>query len=98
VVELSARVSPSGVLTVEVDDRGPGFPTEFLPHAFDRFHRAGDDRSRDEGGTGLGLSIVRAIARAHGGEAVATNRPGGGATVRIELPVVGRRPADARVH
>jgi signal transduction histidine kinase len=35
----------------------------------------------------LGLSIVRAIATAHGGDAVATNRPGGGAAVAITLPI-----------
>jgi hypothetical protein len=96
VVELSAGLARPGVLTIEVDDRGSGFPVEFLPHAFDRFHRAGDARSRDDGGTGLGLSIVRAIVRAHGGEAVASNRPGGGAAVRIELPAVAVRPTDAR--
>ena len=88
VVELSAGVARPGVLTIEVDDRGPGFPVDFLPHAFDRFHRAGDARSRDDGGSGLGLSIVRAIVRAHGGKVAATNRAGGGAAVTIELPAV----------
>ena len=38
------------------------------------------------GGSGLGLAIVAAIARAHGGEAGAADRPGGGADVWIELP------------
>ena len=97
VVELSAGVARPGALTIQVDDRGPGFPVDFLPHAFDRFHRAGDARSRDDGGTGLGLSIVRAIVRAHGGRTVAYNRPGGGAAVRIELPAVGVTPVDAPV-
>jgi signal transduction histidine kinase len=92
VVELRAGVARHGVLTIEVDDRGSGFPVDFLPHAFDRFHRADDARNRDDGGTGLGLSIVRAIAVAHGGEAVASNRAGGGAAVRIELPAVGVTP------
>ena len=77
VVELTADLPRPGTLVIEVGDRGPGFPADFLPHAFDRFHRAGDARSRDDGGTGLGLAIVRAIAQAHGGRAVARNRPGG---------------------
>ncbi len=75
------------VLVIEVRDRGPGFPGEFLPYAFERFRRAGDARDRADGGTGLGLAIVASIARAHGGRAVADNHPDGGARVRIELPV-----------
>ena len=85
-VELVAAAPRPGVVTVEVADRGPGFPVPFLPHAFERFHRVESSRSRDAGGTGLGLSIVRAVARAHGGDAVAANRPDGGAAVTIELP------------
>ena len=43
-------------------------------------------RARGRGGAGLGLAIVAAIARAHGGEAGAADRPDGGADVWIELP------------
>lgn len=78
----------SEVLVIEVRDRGPGFPEEFLPHAFERFRRAGHARDRADGGTGLGLAIVASIARAHGGRAVADNSPDGGARVRIELPFI----------
>jgi two-component system OmpR family sensor kinase len=74
------------VLTIEVRDHGPGFPAEFLPHAFERFRRADPARDRADGGAGLGLAIVASIAAAHGGGAVADNHPAGGARVRIELP------------
>jgi two-component system OmpR family sensor kinase len=87
-VEITAGIPAAAALVrIEVADQGPGFPPEFLPHVFERFHRAEAARSRDAGGTGLGLSIVRAIAEAHGGRAVAANRPGGGASVTIELPI-----------
>ncbi|MGH3832130.1 MAG: sensor histidine kinase [Pseudonocardiaceae bacterium] len=86
VVEITATATPAGTVTIEVADRGAGFPPEFLPHAFDRFHRAQAARTRDTGGTGLGLSIVAAIAEAHGGRVTARNRPGGGACVTLELP------------
>jgi two-component system OmpR family sensor kinase len=67
VVELTAGANSTGMITVEVADRGPGFPVKFLPTAFERFHRADAARTRDGGGTGLGLSIVAAITEAHGG-------------------------------
>ena len=69
-----------------VTDAGPGFPADFLPHAFERFRRPDDGRARADGGAGLGLAIVEAIATAHGGTATASNRPGGGAAVRLLLP------------
>ena len=75
-----------GTLEVSVSDSGPGFPPEFLPHAFERFHRADSARARQHGGAGLGLAIVKAIAEGHGGHAEAANRPDGGAVVRLLLP------------
>ena len=73
-------------LVVEISDDGPGFPADYLPHAFERFRRPDSGRARADGGAGLGLAIVSAIARAHGGRATAANRPGGGAVVTLELP------------
>jgi two-component system OmpR family sensor kinase len=73
-------------VAVAVSDAGPGFPAEFLPHAFERFRRADPARARQHGGAGLGLAIVEAIARGHGGRVEAANRPGGGAVVRLILP------------
>ncbi|MDQ1427112.1 MAG: two-component system, OmpR family, sensor kinase [Acidimicrobiaceae bacterium] len=75
-------------LVIAVSDSGPGFPPEFLPHAFERFRRADAARAPQDGGAGLGLAIVQSIAQAHGGRAVAENRPGGGAAVRLQLPVI----------
>ena len=74
------------VLVIEVRDRGPGFPPDFLPDAFERFRRPDQGRARSAGGAGLGLAIVRAIALAHGGSVTAGNLPGGGAVVRLEIP------------
>jgi signal transduction histidine kinase len=78
-----------GRLQLQVSDDGPGFPTDFLAHAFERFARP--DRSRTAPGAGLGLSIVQAIARAHEGAAYVSNGAGGGAHVCLELPL-GTRP------
>jgi two-component system, OmpR family, sensor kinase len=69
---------------IHVLDRGQGFPPEFLGRAFERFSRASS--SDRDGGSGLGLAIVQTVARAHGGEAHAANREGGGADVWLALP------------
>ncbi len=76
------RATEGGVEIV-VEDDGPGFRREDLPFVFDRFYRG--DPARRAGGTGLGLAIVRGIARAHGGDALAENRSGGGARVRVRI-------------
>jgi len=74
----------NGSVELHVIDEGAGFPPHFLGHAFERFSH--DDRGREGAGAGLGLAIVEAIARAHGGQAHAANRPGGGADVWLVLP------------
>jgi heavy metal sensor kinase len=83
-----------GTVELHVSDNGPGFPPGFLKTAFERFTRA--DQARTTGGVGLGLSIVRSIARAHGGEAHATNRVSGGADAWISLPETADRAPTPR--
>ena len=91
-IDITARAD-RGQVVLSVRDHGPGFPTDFLPHAFDRFTRA--DTARTGPGTGLGLAIVAAISRRHGGTAHAGNHPHAGAEVFLQLPTgsAGTRPA-----
>jgi two-component system, OmpR family, sensor kinase len=84
-IEISAEASGTDV-TISVADAGPGFPPDYLPHAFERFRRPDSGRARADGGAGLGLAIVQAIARSHGGTVSAGNRPDGGASVQLTLP------------
>ena len=90
-VHLTARPDDDGV-TLSVADEGAGFPTAFLPHAFERFTRA--DVARTRGAAGLGLALVQAVARAHGGRAIAANLPAGGAVVTLTALSSGRPTLD----
>jgi signal transduction histidine kinase len=76
-----------GLANVIVEDDGPGVPPDQLERVFDPFYRVEDSRNRETGGTGLGLPIARNIFRAHGGDVVLANRPGGGARATVTLPV-----------
>jgi two-component system sensor histidine kinase MprB len=80
---ICVTVSADGELTV--DDRGPGIAAAQREHAFDRFWRA--DEARGLPGSGLGLAIVRHVAESHGGSVAAGDAPGGGARLRLRLPL-----------
>lgn len=71
-------------LAFGVEDRGPGFAEGELEGVFESFVQG---RAHEGGSLGLGLSLVARIARAHGGEARASNREGGGARVSLLLPL-----------
>jgi two-component system, OmpR family, sensor histidine kinase KdpD len=73
-----------GALTIQVMDRGKGFPASELLSVFDKFYRGKDAKA---GGTGLGLSIVKGYVQAHGGTVIAENRKNGGAIFTIKIPV-----------
>ncbi len=69
---------------VRVSDTGPGVPEDEQDKVWDRLYRC--DQSRTASGLGLGLSMVRAILRAHGGEATVQNAKNGGAIFELRLP------------
>jgi heavy metal sensor kinase len=71
---------------LEVIDTGVGIPKDSLPLVFDRFYRADEARSRDDGGAGLGLSIVKSICSMHGADIEVSSQLGEGSCFRVRFP------------
>jgi signal transduction histidine kinase len=69
------------VVTLTVEDNGPGFDTEIGRHLFER-----RVKGRASRGHGLGLAFVEAVVRVHGGTVTAANRHEGGAQLTVTLP------------
>jgi two-component system sensor histidine kinase RegB len=97
-LENAGEASPNGILmraevegeqlVVHVLDDGPGFTSEQIASLGQAL------RSAKGPGHGLGLFLAASVARRLGGSLDAGNRPGGGASVRLALPLVGsERPA-----
>ncbi|MGV8852703.1 MAG: ATP-binding protein [Rhodoglobus sp.] len=92
-VEIGVGVDRERQLAVlSVIDHGEGIPEQIRDKVFERFWRADSSRNRDTGGSGLGLAIVAAIVHAHNGTVQAVETPGGGATFRVELPLLPSLP------
>ena len=70
-----------GQAKLTVQDDGPGFSQEILPHLFER-----RVKGKQSSGHGLGLAFVDAVVRAHGGNVAASNRKDGGACLELVMP------------
>jgi signal transduction histidine kinase len=79
-------------LEIRIRDHGPGIAERDLERVFEPFFRLEASRNRGTGGTGLGLSIARNIARAHRGDVVLRNAPGGGLEAILTLPRLRSEP------
>jgi len=73
----------SGIMTIQVMDRGPGFPSNEISLIFNKFYRVEGSKA---GGTGLGLSIAKGFTEAHKGTITVENRENGGAKFTIKIP------------
>jgi len=73
----------NGIMTIQVMDRGPGFPSNEISLIFNKFYRVEGSKA---GGTGLGLSIAKGFTEAHKGTITVENRQNGGAKFTIKIP------------
>ncbi|NUR92374.1 MAG: HAMP domain-containing histidine kinase [Nonomuraea sp.] len=72
-----------GDRTIEVRDRGPGFPPDLLADGPGRFRTGAAERGR---GHGLGLAIALGQAKVIGADLTLANAPDGGAVATLRLP------------
>lgn len=94
-IDNALRYAPNSVIRVNagrvadrvlinVIDSGPGVPRGAEETMFEPFQRLGDRENKS--GVGLGLSVARGFIEAMGGTISATDTPGGGLTVIVDLP------------
>ena len=84
---ISVQLARAGdVAQIIVSDNGPGVPEAYRARIFDAFFRLPGASERD-GGVGLGLALVKSIVERHGGSVRVENRPDGGASFTLELPL-----------
>jgi len=81
-VRVNAGTVGDRVLITVVDE-GPGIPRGAEDRLFAPFQRLGDHDNNT--GVGLGLSVARGFVEAMGGSIAATDTPGGGLTVVLDL-------------
>ena len=81
-VEVTAHGDAGGMLTVVVDDDGPGLPPDRREAAL----TAGVRLDESTPGAGLGLAVVRDVARLYGGDIRLTELPLGGLRAELTLP------------
>jgi len=96
-VDNALRYAPDGTVDIQVtpvagfrvaltvSDRGPGISDDEKEAVQQRFTRGKAGESQP--GSGLGLAIVRSVAMAHGGSLWLHDRPGGGLSARVILPL-----------
>jgi two-component system sensor histidine kinase TctE len=97
-VDNALRYAPDGTVDIQatpvagfrvaltVSDRGPGISDDEKEAVQQRFTRGRAGESQT--GSGLGLAIVRSVATAHGGSLWLQDRPGGGLSARVILPLL----------
>jgi two-component system sensor histidine kinase FlrB len=81
-VRLTANAAQSR-LQIVVEDDGPGISERDLERLFEPFFTTDPTL-----GTGLGLAIAKSAVKAHGGEIRGFNRPQGGASFQLVLPML----------
>jgi signal transduction histidine kinase len=75
------------MVTIGIQDFGPGIPKERIENIFDRFYRI-EDKDSSISGLGIGLYISYAIIKRHHGRVWVESKVGDGSTFYFSIPKV----------
>lgn len=81
-LRLEMCQSKESLLEIRLTDNGPGIPAGFEQKILEPFF------TTKSTGTGLGLAVVNAIVQGHGGTFAISNKPSGGASAIMLLPMM----------
>ncbi|MEX2375705.1 MAG: PAS domain S-box protein [Dehalococcoidia bacterium] len=90
-VTIRVEVLPTERLRLKLRDHGPGVPMERIADLFKPFERLGAEHGHISG-SGIGLALSKQLALLMNGDLGATNVPGGGLEVWLELPLTASCP------
>lgn len=85
-VRVLATLLPDEMISVRIEDTGPGIPAEYEEKIFERFSQVPGQRGRRRG-SGLGLAFCRMTIEAHGGNIWVESPPEGGSVFAFTLPI-----------
>lgn len=74
-------------LRVEVEDDGPGIPSDEVEQVFDRFFQSEHAERRRVGGVGIGLALAKELVELHGGRMDLKSTLGRGSTFAFDVPL-----------
>ena len=78
------KQSDKPLVSIRVQDSGPGIDPEALPHIFERFYRGKEARTRS--GIGLGLPIAKSLIEAQNGTISVESQVERGSVITVTLP------------
>ncbi|MDQ7092029.1 HAMP domain-containing sensor histidine kinase [Desulfosporosinus sp. PR] len=84
-VQMNRRAE---AIIIDIEDNGPGIPSDKLPYIFNRFYRIDNERTKDLMSTGLGLAIAKELVQAHGGSIEVSSAEGEGSCFSLKFPVI----------
>ena len=76
----------ANIITIIIDDDGPGIPENERENVFKPFYKINKSRGDTKSSVGLGLSLTSDTIKSHGGNVKLDSSPAGGLRVMVFLP------------